>query len=208
METTTLTPMTLYTDRVRVPQIQELDSDVPRVEMQQFDASYSANTATYFRSKVQADAIKAVVADPPKTVGELWVRYLKLVSSNAQYMKQLSALESGMSTIAEKMNAYAEDQDWCDDYEYQLNEFNGALSNAGYSGWFSFEGRKVQMRVRVQRDRTVKEYIWIDMELAKGEEVDYHDATEIAGEMDTDAWCIDDDHYDDGNYEITDTETI
>ena len=208
MEITTNTPMTLYTDRVRVPEVEDLSSNTPSVRTKQFDDTLSEHGAIYFRTLVQADALKAMVQTPPKTVGELWMRYLHLLSDYSRASKQLSALESGLSTIAEKMNEYADQQDWCDDYEYHLNEFNGALSNAGYNGWFSFEGRKVQMRVRVERERTVKEHTWVEVEVSKGEEVDYHYATEIAGEMDNDEWYIDDDHYNDSDYEITDSETI
>lgn len=208
MENTLNTPMTLYTDRVRLPQIDELSSTAPRVEMKQFDETLSDHTAIYYRTVAQADAIKAVAADPPKTVGDLWARYLKLVSTNAHYMKQLAALENGMSIIAAKMNDYADEQDWCDDYEYNLNKFNEALNDAGYSGWFAFTARQVQMRVRVERTRQVKEHVWIDMEVARGDEIDYYYATEVANEIDVDSWEIDDDHYDDSDYEVTDSETM
>jgi hypothetical protein len=136
------------------------------------------------------------------------MRYLEMCRDYSRASSQLTALENGMSTIAAKMNEYADNEDWCDDYEYQLNEFNGALSNAGYTGWFEFEGRKVQMRVRVERNRIVREHIWIDMEVPKGDDPDYDYATELAGEMDVEDWNIDDDHYNDENYEVTDTETI
>lgn len=208
METTIETPYSLYTDRVRVPEVQDLSSDSPSVRTKQFNETLSEQAAIYFRTLPQANGLKALIQNPPKTVGELWMRYLETLRDYSRTSSQLTALENGMSTIAEKMNEYADDQDWCSEYEYQLNEFNGALSNAGYTGWFSFEGRKVQVRVRVERTREVREYIWIDMEMPKGEEVDYHEATEIAGEMDIDAWCVDDDHYNDSDYEITDTETI
>lgn len=208
MEITTNTPMTFYTDRVRVPEVEDLSSNSPSVRTKQFDDTLSEHSAIYFRTLVQADAIKAMLQTPPKTVGELWMRYLETLRDYSRVASQLTALESGMSTIAEKMNAYADDQEWCSDYEYQLNEFNGALSNAGYSGWFSFEGRKVQMRVRVERERTVKEHTWVEVEVSKGEEVDYEYATEIANDVDMDDWMVDDDHYNDGYYEITDTETI
>ena len=208
METTIETPYSLYTDRVRVPEVQDIETNSPSVRTKQFDDTLSEHTAIYFRTVVQADALKAMLQSPPKTVGELWMRYLQLLSDHSRTSKQLSALESGLSTIAEKMNAYADDQEWCSDYEYQLNEFNGALSNAGYTGWFSFEGRTVQMRVRVERSRIVREHVWVEMEVPKGDDPDYYYATELAGEMDTDEWNIDDDHYNDENYEVTDTETI
>ena len=208
METEINTPFTFYTDRVRKPEVKDLDTSSPTVYTKQFDDTYSEHAAIYFRTTPQVNALKAMVQTPPKTVGELWMRYLEMLRDYSRTSSQLSALENGMTTIAAKMNEYADDQDWCNEYEYQLNEFNGALSNAGYSGWFSFEGRTQQMRVRVERVREVKEHVWIEMEVPKGDDPDYYYATELAGEMEVDEWNIDDDHYNDGNYEVTDTETI
>lgn len=152
----------------------------------------------------QRKAIDEARVTAPATVGELWTKYLELVVRNANVEKQLNALQNGMERVSRSMNEYADDQDFCDSYEDALNSMNSLLRDAGYTGWFEFEGRSEEVEVTVERQRVVRETTTVMVERKRGQEIDEDYAIDVASETDLDSWYVQDDHYNDSGYEVTD----
>ena len=211
METTTteprLTPMSLYTDRVTMPDIPMSTSGDPELQLQTLSAEFQDYQRVVFMSTAQKEALKRLQDDPPTTVGHLWALYLQAVAALAQANKQNQAVVSGLGRVNYEMNEYADDQNFCDSYEEALRKFNDILAEEGYN-FFEFEGRKATMRLTIQRDRTVRETMEVEIEVPRLSDIDYDYAYEIANESSIDEWETQDDEYDTDHYDVIHQEEV
>lgn len=157
-----------------------------------------------FNSAAQRSQAAYIRTNPPKTVGELWRRYLTTASAYASNHSSYEALERALERINREMNEYAEDNNFCIEYETTLGQFNKILVDEGYKGYFTFTGRKTEKEVTVRRYRTVLEEVTFTMELGHDEEPEWADAVDIA--TDCDDWNVIDEEYDTTDYEITNVE--
>lgn len=196
------TPLTFYTDRVRMPDIPENSRGEYEIKANTLSPKYSEHQVITFYNTAQRTAIEEVKAYPPETVGELWAKYLYLVNQNASTSKQLAAVVSALGTINDQMNEFAEDQNFCDSYEQALSNFNVALSGAGYHGSFQFVGRTEEVQVTVRRQRTILEDTVVTMTRSHGDDIDEEVAQELADECSY--WDEVDSDYNTDCYEIVD----
>ena len=206
METTTteprLTPRVLNTDRVTMPDIPISTSGDPELHLQTLSDKFYDYQRVVFMSTAQKEALKRLQDDPPATVGHLWALYLQAVAALAQANKNNQAIVRGLTRINGEMNEFAEDQNFCDSYEWDaLRKFNDILAEEGYN-FFEFEGRKTTMRLTIQRDRTVRETLEVEIEVARGEEPDHDYACDVASDTEVAYWEVQDDHYDDSDYQV------
>ena len=200
------TPQTFYTDRVRMPDIPENSRGEYEIKANTLSPKYSEHQSIVFYNTSMRTAIEQVKAYPPETVGDLWAKYLYLVAQHAQVNKHLNALQSGLAVVNEKMNEFADDNNFCSSYEEALTDFNRALYDAGYSGHFEFTGREEEVQVTVRRQRTVLEAVTVSMTRMRDAEIDEDMAQEIADEMDT--WDELDSDYATDYYEVTDVSSF
>lgn len=203
-ETPNYSPYATYSDRVRMPEIKENEAGVLTVEFDQLEPLENrVGIRLTFGNTTQREAAQAIINNPPKTVGQLWHDYIRLVATHANTAKNLAGLENGLSEVNNYMNNYADDNNLCGDYEDALYKFTRFLTDNGYTGWFDFTGRMEQVTVTVERTRTVREYMTVNMERTKGDEnVDF--ALEIAETSEAYEWTISDEEYDTSDYEVTD----
>jgi hypothetical protein len=198
METTTteprLTPMSLYTDRVTMPDIPMSTSGDPELQLNTLSDKFHDYQRVVFMSTAQKEALKRLQDDPPATVGHLWALYLQAVAALAQANKQNQAVVRGLTRINFEMNEFADDQNFCDSYEEALRKFNDIFAEEGYN-FFDFEGRKTTMRLTIQRDRTVRETLEVEIEVPYLSDIDYDYAYEIANDSMLDEWETQDDEY-------------
>jgi hypothetical protein len=206
VETPNNTPMTFYTDRVRMPDIPENSRGEYEIKPNTLSPKYTEHQSIVFYNTAMRTAIEQVKAYPPETVGDLWAKYLYLVAQHAQVNKSLNGLVSGLSVVNEKMNEYADDNNFCSSYEEALSDFNRALYEAGYSGYFEFTGREEEVQVTVRRQRTVLEEVTVSMTRMRDAEIDEDTAQELADEMDT--WTEIDYDYNTDYYEVTDVSSF
>lgn len=157
-----------------------------------------------FVSTAQRTMARQIKTNPPKTVGELWYKYLGMANAYASNQASREGLERALERINQEMNEYADDNNFCESYEKALSSFNTALQAEGYKGYFTFTGRKTEKEVTVRRYRTVLEEVTFTMELGHNEEPEWADAVDIAA--DCDDWNVIDEEYDTDNYEITNIE--
>lgn len=199
-----LTRYAINSEHVRMPEIKENEIGNLSVDFEQLQPLENrVGRSLTFGNTAQREAAQAIINNPPKTVGELWHDYLRLVAANANATKNLAALESGLHQVNNYMNNYADDNNLCGEYEDALYTFTRFLTDAGYTGWFEFTGRVEQVTVTVERTRTVREYMTVNMERNKGsEDVDF--ALEIAETSEAYEWTISDEEYDTSDYEVTD----
>jgi hypothetical protein len=211
METTTteprLTPMSLYTDRVTMPDIPMSTSGDPELQLNTLSAEFQDYQRVVFMSTAQKEALKRLQDNPPATVGHLWALYLQAVAALAQANKQNQAVVRGLGRINYEMNEFAEDQNFCDSYEEALRKFNDIFAEEGYN-FFDFEGRKTTMRLTIERERIVRETTTVDIEVPRSDDPDYDYAYEMASETDVEDWEIQDDNYDDRNYNVIQEEEV
>lgn len=199
------TPYAINTDRVRVPEIEENDQGVLTVYYEPLQPLENrSGNALMFRSTAQREAAQRIINNPPKTLGELWYDYLNLVAANATTAKNLTALEAGLSKVNTFLNEYAENENWCSEYEDKLSDMNSLIVSEGYTGWFVFEGRTEEVNVTVERRRTIVEQTVVTMDRPKGSEVDYETATDLAADYDESLWEVTDECYDTDYYEVID----
>ena len=201
----TYSPYATNTDRLRLPEIEENDQGVLTVYYEPLQPLVNRlGNHLMFRSTAQREAAQRIINNPPKTLGELWYDYLNLVAANATAVKNLTALERGLGKVNTAMNEYADDQNWCGQYDETLPTFTRMLVEEGYTGWFEFIGRVEEVNVTVERRRVVTETITFSMERVKGAEFDYDSAIDLADGCDTEMWDIQDDCYDTDGYEVID----
>ena len=169
----------------------DIGDDKPNFDVR-FDSTAQRSQATYIRT------------NPPKTVGELWRRYLTTASAYASNHSSHEGLERALERINSEMNEYAERNNFCESYERALDTFNSILADEGYKGYFTFTGRKTEREVTVQRRRVVLEEVTFTMEVGHNEEPEWADAVDLAAECYD--WQIIDDEYETDDYEITNVE--
>ena len=199
------TPYAINTDRVRLPEIKENASGNLAVDFEPLQPLENRLGKTLtFGNTAQREAIQKIINDPPSTLGELWYDYLYLVAAQANSLKNLNALERGLGKVNTYLNEYADDQNYCSDYEAKLSDLNSLIVSEGYTGWFVFEGRTEEVNVTVERRRTVMETTVVTMERARGTEVDYETAVDLASGVDDSDWEVTDECYDTDYYEILD----
>lgn len=206
MNDTQLQPMTaIYAYTTPMPEMVD-DTSGPYLQINTLMPDAPDWDRLRFERECDRTALANVKDQPPKTVGELWVRYLRIVQTLANLQYQNNALTRALQTINQDMNEYASINDFCESYEEALHNFNRTLSKEGYTGWFMFEGRVVTRRVLVQRVRHVQESIWVDVETRQGTEDSLlsEEAIEIAEGMDPAYWDVLDDEYDTTDYDVTD----
>jgi hypothetical protein len=205
METTTteprLTPMSLYTDRVTMPDIPMSASGDPELQLNTLSDKFHDYQRVVFMSTAQKEALTRLQENPPATVGHLWALYLQAVAALAQANKNNQAVVRALSRINFEMNEYADDQNFCDSYENALRKFNDIFAEEGYN-FFDFEGRKTTMRLTIQRDRTVRETMTVEIEVPRLSETDYDYAYDIANDSMIDEWETEDDEHDTDNYQV------
>jgi len=211
METTTtekpLAPMSFYTDRTTMPDIPMSTSGDPELQLNTLSAEFQDYQRVVFMSTAQKEALKRLQDNPPATVGHLWALYLQAVAALAQANKQNQAVVRGLGRVNYEMNEYADDQNFCDSYEEALRKFNDILIEEGYN-FFEFEGRKATMRLTIQRDRTVRETMEVEIEVPRLSDIDYDYAYEIANESSIDEWETQDDEYDTDHYDVIHQEEV
>ena len=210
METTTeprLTPMSLYTDRVAMPEISLSTSGDPELKLDTLSDKFADYQWLVFMSTAQKEALTRLQENPPATVGHLWALYLQAVAALAVANKNNQAVLRGLGRINFEMNEFADDRDFCDSYEDALRKFNDILAEEGYN-FFEFEGRKTTMRMTIQRDRTVRETMQVEIEVLRGQDPDYDYAYEIANDSMIDEWETQDEEYDTDRYDVIDTEEV
>lgn len=205
----TLTPYALNTDRVRMPEIKENAQGSLSVDFEPLQPlEHRLGKSLTFGSTAQREAAQRIINDPPKTVGELWYDYLMLVAAAASTAKNLTALESGLGKVNTFLNEYAENENWCPEYEDKLSDMNTLITSEGYTGWFAFEGRVEEVDVIVERRRTVVETVRVRMEKPRGSEVDYETATDAAADYSDSEWEVTDECYDTDYYEVVSIENV
>lgn len=203
------TPYALHTDRLRLPEIKENESGTLAVDFEPIQPlEHRLGKSLIFGSTAQREAAQRVINDPPKTVGELWYDYLMLVAANATANKNLTALERGLGKVNAFLNEYAENENWCSEYEDKLSDMNTLITSEGYTGWFAFEGRTEEVDVIVERRRTVVETVTVRMEKPKGSDVNYETATDAAADYDDSDWEVTDECYDTDFYEVIDVQNV
>ena len=203
------TPYAINTDRVRLPEIKENASGNLAVDFEPLQPLENRLGKTLtFGNTAQREAIQKIINDPPSTLGELWYDYLYLVAAQANSLKNLNALERGLGKVNTYLNEYADDQNYCSDYEAKLSDLNSLIVSEGYTGWFVFEGRTEEVNVTVERRRTVMETTVVTMERARGAEVDYDTATDLASDYDESLWEVTDECYDTDYYEVIDVSSV
>lgn len=203
------TPYALNTDRVRMPEIKENDRGMLSVDFEPLQPLENRlGKSLTFGSTAQREAIQKIINDPPSTLGELWYDYLYLVAAQANSLKNLNALERGLGKVNTYLNEYADDNNYCSDYEAKLSDLNSLIVSEGYTGWFVFEGRTEEVNVTVERRRTIVETTVVTMERARGAEVDYDTATDLASECDESDWEVTDECYDTDYYEVIDVSSV
>jgi hypothetical protein len=212
METTTtneprLTPMSLYSDRVAMPGITMTTSGDAELKLDTLSDKFADHQRLVFMSTAQKEALTRLQENPPATVGHLWALYLQAVAALAVANKNNQAVIRALSRINYEMNQFADDNDFCDSYEEYLQTFNNIFSEEGYN-FFDFEGRKTTMRVTIQRDRTVRETMHVEIEVPRGQDPDYDYAYEIASDSMIDEWETQDEEYDTDRYDAIDTEEV
>ena len=204
-----LTPYAINTDRVRMPEIKENASGSLTVDFEPLQPLENRlGKSLTFGNTAQREAAQKIINDPPKTVGELWYDYLMLVAANATAVKNLTALERGLSKVNTYLNEYADDQKYCSDYEAKLSDLNSLIVSEGYTGWFIFEGRTEEVNVTVERRRTIVETTVVTVDRPKGAEVDYEMVTDMASEYDESLWETTDECYDTDCYEVIDVSSV
>jgi hypothetical protein len=206
METTTtteprLTPRVLNTDRVTMPDIPMSASGDPELQLNTLSDKFHDYQRVVFMSTAQKEALTRLQENPPATVGHLWALYLQAVAALAQANKNNQAVVRALSRINFEMNEYADDQNFCDSYENALRKFNDIFAEEGYN-FFDFEGRKTTMRLTIQRDRTVRETMTVEIEVPRLSETDYDYAYDIANDSMIDEWETEDDEHDTDNYQV------
>ena len=203
------TPYAINTDRVRLPEIKENASGNLAVDFEPLQPLENRLGKTLtFGNTAQREAIQKIINDPPSTLGELWYDYLYLVAAQANSLKNLNALERGLGKVNTYLNEYADDQNYCSDYEAKLSDLNSLIVSEGYTGWFVFEGRTEEVNVTVERRRTIVETTVVTMERARGAEVDYDTATDLASDYDESLWEVTDECYDTDYYEVIDVSSV
>ena len=211
METTTteprLTPRVLNTDRVTMPEIPMSTSGDPELQLNTLSAEFQDYQRVVFMSTAQKEALTRLQNDPPATVGHLWALYLQAVAALAQANKQNQAVVRGLTRINYEMNEYADDQNFCDSYEDALRKFNDIFAEEGYN-FFDFEGRKTTMRLTIQRDRTVRETLEVEIEVPRLSDIDYDYVYDIANDSSIDEWETQHDEYDTDNYNVIQEEEV
>lgn len=214
METTTetttekpLSPMSFYTDRTRMPDIPVSASGDPELKLDTLSAEFADWQRLVFMSTAQKEALTRLQQNPPETVGHLWALYLQAVAALAQANKNNQAVVRGLSRINVEMNEFAEDQNFCESYEEALQKFNDILREEGFP-LFDFEGRKTTMRITIQRDRTVRETMDVEIDVFRNQDVDYDYAYEIANDSMLDEWETQDEEYDTDRYEVIHEEEV
>lgn len=199
------TPYAMNTDRVRMPEIKENATGTLAVDFEQLQPLENRlGKVLTFGNTAQREAIQKIINDPPSTLGELWYDYLYLVAAQANSLKNLTALERGLGKVNTYLNEYADDANYCSEYEDKLADLNTLIVSEGYTGWFEFTGRTEEVNVTVERRRVVTETITFSMERVKGTEVDYDSAIDLADGCETEMWDIQDDCYDTDGYEVID----
>jgi len=210
METTTeprLTPMSLYTDRVTMPEITMSASGDPTLKLDTLSDKFADYQRLVFMSTAQKEALTRLQENPPATVGHLWALYLQAVAALAVANKNNQAVIRALGRINVGMNEFADDNNFCDSYEEALQTFNNIFSEEGYN-FFDFEGRTTTMRVTMQRDRTVRETMQVEIEVPRGQDPDYHYAYDIANDSMIDDWETQDEEYSMDRYDVIDTEEV
>ena len=203
------TPYAINTDRVRTPEIKENETGTLSVDFEQLQPlEHRLGKSLTFGNTAQREAAQRIINDPPKTLGELWYDYLMLVAANANAAKNLAALERGLSKVNTFLNEYADNENWCSEYEDKLSDMSSLLVGEGYTGWFTFEGRAEEVQVTIERRRTVLETVTVTMEKPKGSDLDYSDAVELAEGYDDEMWDVQDDCYDTDSYEVSDVQNV
>lgn len=205
----TYSPYATNTDRLRLPEIKENESGTLAVDFEQLQPlEHRLGKSLTFGNTAQREAAQRIINDPPKTVGELWYDYLMLVAAQANSLKNLTALERGLSKVNAFLNEHAENENWCSEYEDKLSDMNSLIVADGYTGWFIFEGRTEEVDVMVERRRTVVETVTVRMEKPKGADVDYETAVDEAAEYDDSLWEVTDECYDTDYYEVVNVENV
>lgn len=162
------------------------------VKQQWYDGDADEYWKQVFASPQQQHVFRTqVLKNPPKTVGTLMYSWITAVNNYALKEASLNALINGLQEINAEMNKYAEHNNLCSEYEEKLGLFNDMLKNAGYRGWFQFEGRERTYDVLVERQRTVTERIWTRVTLT-GTSIDEDEIAEMAvsqvEDTDEDEW--------------------
>jgi len=203
------TPYAINTDRVRTPEIKENETGTLSVDFEPLQPlEHRLGKSLTFGSTAQREAAQKIINDPPKTLGELWYDYLMLVAANANTAKNLAALERGLGKVNYYINEYADDENWCSEYEQKLFDMTRLLVDEGYTGWFEFTGRVEEVQVTIERRRTVLETVTVNMEKPKGSDLDYSDAVDQASEYDDSDWEVTDECYDTDYYEVINVENV
>jgi len=178
------------------------------IELSKLSPQYSAESRVRFSTRDEKSLLETLRMNEPKSVGHLWAMYLKERMELFKTRRQLVALQDGMSSVNDSMNDEANEQNLCSSYEDLLENLNSVLRAHGYTGWFEFTGRRRTMRFEVQRDRIVRETTTVELEVSHGDDPDYDLVYEMASEIDTELWDVQDDHYDDRDIVVIHEETI
>ena len=189
------TPLTIedFPHQVEIPEGAAPDKVTGYTVKQQW---YDGNADEYWKqdfSSPQQQAVfrTQVLANPPKTVGMLMYSWITAINNYALKEASLTALINGLQEINAEMNKYAEHNNLCSEYEEKLGLFNDMLHQAGYRGWFRFDGRERTYDVLVERQRTVTERIWTQVTV-NGTSMDDDEIAETAfsqvEDLDEDDW--------------------
>lgn len=104
----------------------------------------------------------AVVSEPELTPEQAEIKGLNDRISNLLNMQR--RIFSVMNEINSVANRSADDQNYCSQYEDVLDQLNALIIREVPEWDFRFEGRRKTYNVRVERSRTIVEYIDIQVE--------------------------------------------